>query len=373
MNYEIMGRGRLFDLFGDFVVFRSMKPVDPRIPPVADVLHELGLPSGRPPRKREPGYGKAAVWLLERMHELVHPEKEVSELLFVGDTAGDLRAFREIRDAGGWDGAIFLGHDEAGGLRQEEEDVWKGSWSEVSRWVERIRENGLEVDDRTVAVVDIDKTAIGARGRNHTAIDKARKDAMKIVISRALGRNFDPEAFSLAYDEVNRRYYHVITEDNQDYIAYTCLVMSSGIVSLQAIREAIGESRVGSFRDFFEMVDAAMNRNLPDGLRKIHREVAESLEANDPTPFRAFRREELLQTLARMDMLPWDTSMEKLLQEEICITGELWETGKALKEQGVLLTSFSDKPDEASVASGGAPEGVVSVHRAEAKVVVARL
>ncbi len=367
MNYTIVGKGSLSELFGDFVVFRSMVPVDKRVPSVTEALESLGLPPGKPPRKREPGYGKAAVWLLEKMHEVQNQGVPIQELLFVGDTSGDLRAFREIRDAAGWKGAIFLGKDGTGALRRDEPDVWRGDWAEVIPWVEEIRRQGFALGGTTVAVVDIDKTAIGARGRNHGAIDKARMDAMRIVITEALGDDFDSEAFVRAYREVNRSEYHLITEDNQDYIAYTCLVLSSGLISLEALRQEVRGSRLKSFGDFFEMVNRSIGASTSDGFRKIHESVARSLEAGDPTPFKAFRREELRQTIARMDALPDHTPMEELLSEEICITGEVWKAGARLKERGVLLTSFSDKPDEASVA----PDGM-AVHRAIAKIVSTR-
>jgi len=364
MNYKIAGKGSLFDLFGDFVVFRSMVPVDERVPPVTEALESLGLPPGRPPRKREPGYGKAAVWLIEKMHEVQNPGAPIQELLFVGDTSGDLRAFREIRDAGGWKGAIFLGKDGTGALRRDEPDVWRGDWAEVAPWIEEILRQGFVLGSATVAVVDIDKTAIGARGRNHKAIDKARMDAMRIVITETLGNDFDSEAFVRSYREVNRSEYHLITADNQDYIAYTCLVLSSGIVSLEQLRQAVEEGHLKSFGDFFEMVSRSIGAEASEGFRKVHESVANSLEAGDPTPFKAFRREELRQTIARMDALPDNTPVEELLDDEICITGEVWEAGIRLKERNVLLTSFSDKPDEASVA----PDGM-AVHRAIAKIV----
>ena len=371
MNYVVTGKGRLFDLFGDFVVFRNMKPVDDRVPPVSEVLTKLGLPPGRPPRKREPGYGRAAVWLLGKMHDLQHPGATIEELLFIGDTSGDLKAFREISRAGDWKGAIFLGKDGTGKLSRTGEDVWKGDWAEISRWLDAVRAAGLSVGERTVAVIDIDKTAIGARGRNHAAIDKARMEAMRIVISEALGDSFDQAAFLRAYEEVNQSRYHDITEDNQDYIAYTCLVMSSGIISLEEIRAATLDSRFSSFRDFFEMVDEVMKLRPQDGLRAIHESVAVSLAAGDPTPFKAFRREELKQTVARMDMFPDGRPVEELLEEEICITGEVWEAGIALKERGVVLTSFSDKPDEASVPMQEENTGAKAVHEAVAKIVSA--
>ncbi len=372
MSLKVVGRSRLSELFGDFVVFRRMEPVDRRIPSAAEAWREIGLESPRPPRKRERAYGVAAAWMLSRMQELVHPGTPVREIVFVGDTAGDVNAFRLIKDATGWNGAIFVGKDLPGQdnpLRQESDDLWRGSWASLSGWGKALLDAGMRLDETTAVVVDMDKTAIGARGRNNGAIDRARLAAMQKVISEALGEHLDPARFAEAYGELNRARFHTVTEDNQDYLAYTCLAVSAGAISTGELAEAIGEGRFSCFEDFIRWSgEQPAVRAIPE-MFEIYRQVLSFVEAGDPTPFKAYRFEELRQTVARMGHLEPSTPMDERMREEICITGEVWDISRWLLERGALVTTFSDKPEEASLAPPEA--GLPSVHEAETDIVSA--
>ncbi len=374
MTLELAGKGRLSDLFGDFVVFRRMEPADRRLPSVAAVWREIGLESPRPPRKRERAYGKAAAWLLRRMQNLVHPGAPLRELVFIGDTAGDVNAFRLIKSAAGWNGAIFVGKDIPDGenpLRREGDDLWRGSWSSLLGWGHALMSAGLGLDEGTAVVVDIDKTAIGARGRNNGAIDRARLAAMQTVISEVLGEHFDPERFAEAYRELNQARYHLVTEDNQDYLAYTCLAVSAGVISPEALCDAIESGRFSQFGDFIRWAgEQHAMRSIP-GLWSIHQEVVSFVERGDPTPFKAFRHEELRQTVLRMGNLDAPASMDERMREEICITGEVWLATQWLLERGALVTSFSDKPEEASLAPPD--DDIPSVHQVETDIVMAEI
>ncbi len=372
MNLTVVGRGRLSEIFGDFVVFRRMEPVDRRLPRVAEAWQEIGLETPHPPRKRERAYGVAAAWLLRRMQELVHPGKRLRELVFVGDTAGDVNAFRLIEDATGWKGAIFIGRDvpgEDGLLRRESEDLWRGPWATLAEWGEALLDAGFRLDESTAVVVDMDKTAIGARGRNNGAIDRARLAAMQKVISETLGDHFDPDRFADAYRELNRARYHAVTEDNQDYLAYTCLVVSAGAISPEELADAIEEGRFSGFGDFIRWSGEQPSVKSAPAMFDLHRDVLSFVEAGDPTPFKAYRFEELRQTVARMGNLGPEAPMEERMREEICITGEVWEISRWLLERGALVATFSDKPEEASLSSDGLTP---SVHEAETDIVSAR-
>jgi len=46
---------------------------------------------------------------------------------------------------------------------------------------------------------------------------------------------FDPPASRRAYVELNQARYHPFTADNQDYLAYACLMLGAGISTLDKI------------------------------------------------------------------------------------------------------------------------------------------
>ena len=49
----------------------------------------------------------------------------------------------------------------------------------------------MHLDERTVVVVDIDKTALGAKGRNDQVINEARLEGIFRTMDSVLGDNFD--------------------------------------------------------------------------------------------------------------------------------------------------------------------------------------
>ena len=71
--------------------------------------------------------------------------------------------------------------------------------------------------------------------------------------------------------------------------------------------------------------------------------------AGDPTPFKAFRQREYLETVGRMGQLSDSAPMGQRLVEEICLTREVLEAMLWLRKRGCLLLAVSDKPDESAV------------------------
>jgi hypothetical protein len=100
------------------------------------------------------------------------------------------------------------------------------------------------------------------------------------------------------------------------------------------------------------------------GLQAIHSEVYPLVQAGDPTPFKAFRRNEYLCTVERFGRLPEDAPVEQLLAEQVCITQEVREVALWLKARGCLLLTMSDKPDEATLPTPElAAQGYLPLHR----------
>ena len=128
----------------------------------------------------------------------------------------------------------FIGADR---LQQEAKIEWQGPLMLANRWraltdfVEWVQREGVPGDERTALLIDLDKTSLGARGRNDKVIDNARVRAVERTMQTALGEQFDAQAFRVVYDRLNQPEYHYFTADNQDYLAYICL-MVNGRVSI---------------------------------------------------------------------------------------------------------------------------------------------
>jgi hypothetical protein len=218
-------------------------------------------------------------------------------------------------------------------------------------------------------VVDLDKTALGARGRNAHVIDQARVQAVEDTVAKLLGGDFNAAAFRKAYDTLNQVEFHTFTGDNQDYLAYICLILGTGLYDLGNVVADVNEGRLESFRQFISGVDER-STGLPDGLRSLHDGIYARVKAGDPTPFKTFRRNEYLATVGRMGFIDDGSPVESILANEIVITQEVRAQALEWGRRGALLFGLSDKPDEASVPT---PElrsqGYQSIHCTETHVV----
>ncbi len=357
----------LSQLTGDFVVYRNLEPYDARVPGLAAAWREMGLASPTVVRKRDPAYPSVATWILRRFHQLAAPGAPLTELLLIGDTLGsDGGAFRTLTQATGWRGSAFIGAEE---LTRSPQNEWQGDlyianrWEALAGWLELLHGRDLSLDERTLVVVDIDKTALGARGRNHLPIDRTRLDGMQQTVLTALGQDADWDAFAAIYNELNLPAYKELTADNQDYLAYICMMTGAGVVQLEALQSACRSGEVASFDDFIRRIQAQVAA-LPPSLAAIHRAVFAAHQSGDPTPFKDFRRQEYVAAVGMMGCLPDDVPLAERLQQEICLTQEVWDVCQWLAGRGAVITSLSDKPDE---ACGPTPEldarGLLPIHR----------
>ena len=178
-----------------------------------------------------------------------------------------------------------------------------------------------------------------------------------------MGSNFNEPAFRRAYEILVQVEFHPFTSDNQDYLAYICLILASGLYDLDSILAQVRSGELKSFHEFIQRVDAQSER-LDANLGEIHRQIYANVRLNDPTPFKAFRRNEYRITVGRMGFLPDDAPVERLLQEEILITQEVRQICLEWKGRGGLLFALSDKPDEASLPTSElAKRGYQPLHR----------
>ena len=354
-NYGLVS---VHEFLGDLIVYRNLAPVDRRLPPLEEVRPQVGLPEDLIPRKSEPAYARVIVHLLRQARALDAPGTPIERLIYVGDTRlNDGTAFANLCRAGGWPGLAFIAAERDGPARVEIDEQAEGTLYLANRWEALLdfdrfcRERGFPVGERTAVIVDLDKTALGARGRNDHVIDQARVEAVRRTVGDLLGDDFNAEDFQTAYDRLNQPEFHPFTADNQDYLAYVCLIIGSGVVRLEPLLAEVRTGRLASFQGFIAGVDVRADE-LPANLRGIHRDVYARVRQGDPTPFKAFRYNEYQITVERMGWLDDDASVKALLEREILITQEVREITLTWRARGALLFGLSDKPDEASVPTG---------------------
>jgi hypothetical protein len=367
---RVYGRTSVSDFVGDFIVYRNLVPADRRLSPLADIRSLVGLPQGSIPRKTAPGYARVIVHMLRQARALDGPGVPVERLVYVGDTRmNDGTAFANLCRAGSWPGLAFIAAERDTVARvevveQEEGAIYLANrWSALADFDHFCHEQGFSLDERAAVIVDLDKTALGARGRNDRVIDRARIEAVRRTVGDLLGEGFDADRFQVAYDLLNQPEFHPFTADNQDYLAYICLILGSGLYELDSLLEKVRAGRLSNFQQFISEVELRADA-LPSDLRRIHGAIYASVRQGDPTPFKAFRYNEYLTTVGRMGHLDDRTPVPALLADEIVITQEVREVALAWRGRGALLFGLSDKPDEASFPRHElAAQGYQPIHR----------
>jgi len=369
-------RASLYDFLGDMVVYRNLAPADEHLRSRDAVTASLLSPPppqrwggkrGGIPRKTEPAYAQDILRILGQAQAL-RSEHRLERLVYIGDTAmNDGQAIRNLAQHLPIYG--FIGHERMEESRQidiENGVMLANRWEALADFVHFLQERGFVFDETTAALLDLDKTAFGARGRNSRAIDAARVEAVRRTVEEVLGGDFDKGKFRAVYDELNQSPYHPFTADNQDYLAYICLMVSGGVYDFTQLLADLEARRLSTFAQFIE---ACAERAIGDELVPVHREVYANFQRGDPTPFKSFRYREYEETVRRMDRLPDEASEERILAEEIVITREVADVCRFLKGKGVLLFGLTDKPDESSIPR---PElvrqGYQPLHRVTMKV-----
>jgi hypothetical protein len=370
ITLENFGLAALSDLFEDRVIYRSMEPLDRKLSGLKSARYRLGLNDVLVPRKLDDAYAKVALFILEEAQS--QRRANLEEILLIGDTlSGDGQAFQNLRALSHLPGSAFIAGEKAEKPVVQETDDEQGifianRWTSLVDWLEWSLDRGLKLDKNTAVVVDMDKTALGARGRNDRAIDAARLKGLYRAVDRVLGENFNAKLFEQNYDALNRARYHTITEDNQDYLAYICLVLNTGLVECDDMLARMERASLNSFPHFVRWVDTLIMRGgVSEPLRQVHEAVNTSVKIGDPTPFKSFRRQEFLATLESMNNLPDDASPDERLNREITITQEVYEISRWLLDQGCLVLSLSDKPDEASLPQRPQQREYEPIHRAQ--------
>jgi hypothetical protein len=370
------GRSSVSEFLDDRIVYRNLVPADSRLPPLARIRPMIGLSEDLVPRKSEVEYARVIAHLLREAQALDRPGVSIERLIYVGDTRlNDGNAFVNVCRAGSWPGLAFIASERGDPHQVEVVEQQVGAlylasrWSALAGFDHFCQERRHPPDERTAVVVDLDKTALGARGRNDAVIDQARVEAVRLTVGDLLGEGFDAVGFQMAYDRLNQPQFHPFTSDNQDYLAYICLILGSGLYVLEPLVTEIQAGRMAGFPQFIAGVDRQAG-DLPPDLKEIHAGIYARVQQGDPTPFKEFRYNEYLTTTARMGHLDDGASIPDLLANEIVITQEVREMALQWRERGALLFGLSDKPDEASVPGEElAAQGRLPIHRVETHVV----
>lgn len=376
------GRSTISEFLEDFIVYRGLNPSDPNLPDYTALAAAAGWTGVGLPRKHEPGYARLVCHLLQYARRRASPAVGIKRLIYLGDTLmSDGSAFHHLCQAGGWEGLAFICAEEPswppsllpeknGPEEGSEEVLFKANrWALLREFEEQRSARGFPVDEQTVVIVDLDKTALGGRGRNGSVIEQARQFAVQETVSGLLGVAFDHSAFTGAYKALNQPEFHPFTEDNQDYLAFICLFIASGRIAFKETLERIHNKELTRFTAFVESIEAHQ-LNLPESLVSLHAEFTALMKSGDPTPFKAFRRSEYRQTAARMGSMPDDTPLSLLLAQEIAITQEVRQAALDWKADGALVFGLSDKPDEASLPGPDqAAEGWLPLHRIETHII----
>lgn len=370
------GSGAVSEFLGDSLVYRNLVPVDSRLPSLDALRGRLMLAPGFTPRKNTPEYARVIVEILKEARELSAPGTPIERVIFIGDTRlNDSTAFRNICRAGGWMGLAFIGAEDVEPVHTEIEELDIGAlmlanrWNALDSFQEFCRKRDFSMDESTLLLLDLDKTTLGARGRNDQVINQVRVEAASQTVSDLLGERYNLQAFQEAYDYFNQTRFHPFTTDNQDYLVYICLLIVYGLFSIHGLKCALDNEVITDFDSFLTQVDCR-SVELPLELKAAHKDLQQRVRAGDPTPFKAFRKAEYLATAACMGHLPPDTPLAERLSQEILITQEVRAFALSWKAQGALLFGLSDKPDEASIPTDElAAQGYQPIHRIKTSLV----
>ena len=303
------------------------------------------------PRKGDDAYAAVAIAILNAAQALRTP-KPIRQFLMLGDTRqSDGGTYMTIAARSGWSGAAFIcdekrGEDPALTLSSDHGVYVANRWSKLSTFAEQ-----FTIDDQTAVIIDMDKTLIGARGRNHQLIDAARLTALKLAVQDVLGSSYDDTSFSETYHRFNQPRFHRFTGDNQDFLAFICVMAGGGIVTPAALQAMLEQGIMLNFAHFVDLTGARIQA-FDSPLALFHAEFAGLYRSGDMTPFKKFRFLEYIETAARFGCAPTELDALDILGREICITHEVWAAAQQWKAAGALLFGLSDKPDEAACGTG---------------------
>ena len=278
--------------FGDLVIYPRPEPVDARLPRYAEHLAR-----DRPGRTR----CRRASWTwptprrwrgcCAARRRIARPRGPRStEIVYLGDTAlSDGNAFHNLRTLTGWPGWASSAprrtrrqmsrHGDRKGVYVANRWSALADFASAGCWPQ-----GAALDARTAVIVDIDKTALGARGRNDSSIDRARVAAIEATLAEALGAGFDRERVPRRPTPRSTRPSTTPSpRTTRTNVAYICLM-----IERRAYRDSTScwprSTPAGwrAFRDFIAQVDAQRDRLPSDASQALHDDIYRRALARRP-------------------------------------------------------------------------------------------
>jgi hypothetical protein len=354
-----MRQATIADLTGDRVLYRDLEPSDRSLPGLTALRGQLGIPAGRTPRKRDFAYARI-ILELARAAQATRGGAPLTTVCVIGDTENDRLLAEHLQQLGEVAGYGFIAADRP---VAPAELSWNGNvaestrWALVGPWAAELRSRGVDWS-RTALLVDIDKTLLGPRGRCDGAIDEARAEAALLVAEALLGPALDNSVFRRTYAQLCRREWHALTLDNQDYTVAATLFGVAGALDLTRIEPLLADPALPPLAEWLAGCAAA----VPPALQPLHTELLAAMAAGDPTPFKQFRRIELLTTAARMR------------DGRLTLCHDLFALGGELSAVGALFLAASDKPAESALPDAAQlAAGLLPLHQTPAQLDVSPL
>ncbi len=335
---------------------------------------EIGLDRYYIPRKaKDEDYVRVILHFLERMQE-ARRQSPLRRLLYLGNRrVRDQRTIQHFRRHISRPFVAFLCEedmDEPDQVTAQDNVLLANRWKMVADLVAFLRDTAFALDARTAIVVDMDKTIVGARGRNDRPLNRARIEGVRLTVHDLLGERFEEPRFQAVYGEMNQPRYHFFTEDNQDYVTYASLMASALVYPINDLVEDLAFGKLTSFAQFVAVTGERIARMSLTGLAQVHQEVARNLAAGDPTVFKSFRSKQFESTVARILSQPDDADECTILAEEITVTREVYDLLMLAKARGALLLLISDRPDESLLPSAElAQQGYRPIHHLPMRIV----
>lgn len=331
-------RDFLNTLFEDYIIFRELNIVKEGLPKFDEIKSSLNLKLL--PRKKDKDYVRVLSYLIDLIGDF-------KKIVYLGDTfLNDKSVIENLTSLNRYE--VFGIITEGKGKKEKIGNIiLNDRWEDL---IEVFKELNIEIDKDTLFIVDIDKTLIGARGRNDFSIDKARFDAIK-EISKDLIGDYDERKFFEIYKILNDKKFHNFTEDNQDIVTLLTIIFYLGLYDFQEFIEEYESGKKIDKLNFFKEILEKSNKNL--NFYKVLERCTLRIENGDPTPFLEFRYKEFESTIKRMDFLSDYENIKTLLEEEIMITKEVYDLLIFSKEKGALLFGLSDKPEASTFPQKG--------------------
>ncbi len=372
---KLYGQANLSAIMGDRVLYRNLIPVDRSLPGLPQLRSQMGIAENHIPRKASLEYAHVVTAILKTAQR-DRTATPLSRMMLIGDThMNDGSAFANIAAVSGWRGLGFIGVEKNGPETFEPQKKGDSIYYHANRWsaLERFDQVRLKqafpVDEGTVILIDIDKTAIGARGRNDALVDRARLTAACATAREAFGESINLDRFQSDYQTLNQPEFHPVTADNQDFLVYICMMVNLGPFDLNQLLTWIQSEKISSFNDFLREIESRLP-TLPKAHQALHADFITYHAIGDPTPFKAFRHREFFATVSLMGSSSPQASPEEHLKNEIVITGEVYHYAMQWASQGALVFGASDKPDEATLPTPEqAAAGLRPIHQTETHII----